>query len=152
MAELAAIGFVASIVQLVAFGAKVLGRLNEFQSDLRDIPKSFRGIKVELPLLLDTLKGTQRASNAGMLGAATEKALLPVVNGCKAQIESLNTILDKILPKNGDSRARKITKALSSLTQERDIDKMSSTLRNHIQVLTYYHAAASSTLEPSKGT
>ena len=53
MAEaLAAIGAVASIVQLVDFGSKVLLRLNEFQSSIGEIPKVFQHVKAELPVLL----------------------------------------------------------------------------------------------------
>jgi hypothetical protein len=57
MAEaFAVVGVVSNIVQLVDFGAKVLHRLNNFQYSLGNIPKSFRHIKAELPILLDTLE------------------------------------------------------------------------------------------------
>ena len=57
MAEaLAMVGLVAAIVQFIGFGSKTVKRLDEFQSSIDDVPRSFRDIKNELPLLLDTLK------------------------------------------------------------------------------------------------
>ena len=60
MAEaIAAISLVANIVQFISFGSKVAKRLNEFQASVNDIPKVFRDIRIELPLLLDTLQKTE---------------------------------------------------------------------------------------------
>ena len=43
MAEaLAIVGLVSAIVQFVDFGGKVLERLNEFNSDVHDVPKRFK--------------------------------------------------------------------------------------------------------------
>lgn len=145
------IGIVASIIQLVDFGSKVLNRLNEFQTDLGEVPRSFRHIKVELPLLLDTLKGTKEAIDAGSLGDETKNALLPVVEGCREQIELLDAMLVKVLP-TSNSRREKGKKALSSLFHDGRVERITSTLRCYVQTLTYYHAAASSTLQPLTGT
>ena len=152
MAEvIAAVGVAASIVQLVDFGTKILRRLNEFHSNLDEIPKSFQQINTQLPLLLDTLKGTQHAIGAGVIRNDTEKALLSVINGCRVQIESLDAIIDKLLPLSSDSWAKRSKKALSSLNQESNVNKITSALGNHVQTLTFYHSAARSTLNPLKG-
>ncbi|KAL2053474.1 hypothetical protein ABVK25_006125 [Lepraria finkii] len=56
MAEAVAVaGLVAAIIQLADFGTKVVSRLNEFLISLYDVPATFRAIKTEFPLLLDTL-------------------------------------------------------------------------------------------------
>ena len=60
MAEaVAAIGLASSIVQLLAFGSKVAARLNEFKSDSQDLSGTLKTIKVQLPLILNTVKRTQ---------------------------------------------------------------------------------------------
>jgi hypothetical protein len=147
MAEaFAAISIVSSIVQLVDFGSKVLLRLNEFQSGAGEIPKTFQHIKAELPVLLDTLEQTKTAIQTGSVRDETKKALLPAIDGCRTQIESLDIVIGKALPLSGDSWRKKSRKAVSSLRQDGKVRKIRTDLQGYIQTLTYYHAAASSTL------
>lgn len=150
MAEaLAVVGVVASIVQLIDFGSKVLLRLNEFQSNAREIPETFQHIKAELPVLLDTLEQTKTAIETGSIRDETKKALLPAIDGCRTQIESLDILIMKVLPLAGDSWRERSRKVISSLRQDAKVGKIRSNLQGYIQTLTYYHAAASSTLRPS---
>jgi hypothetical protein len=147
MAEaLAVVSVVASIVQLVDFGSRVLLRLNEFQSSVGEIPKTFQHIKAELPVLLDTLEQTKTAIQTGSIRDETKKALLPAIDGCRTQIESLDLVIAKVLPLSGDSWTKKSKKAVSSLRQDAKVRKIRTDLQGYIQTLTYYHAAASSTL------
>ncbi|OCK72835.1 hypothetical protein K432DRAFT_411387, partial [Lepidopterella palustris CBS 459.81] len=149
MAEaFAVIGVVASIVQLVDFGSKVLLRLNEFQSSVGEIPKTFQHIKAELPVLLDTLEQTKTVLQTGSVRDETKKALLPAIDGCRTQIELLNIVIGKVLPLPSDSWREKSRKAVSSLRQDGKVRKIRTDLQGYIQTLTYYHAAASSTLRP----
>src|SRR5438876_8108847 len=98
MAEaLAVAAVVASVVQLVEFGSKILRRLNDFQSSLGEIPESFRHIKAELPVLLDTLQQTKEAIDAGSIRDETKQALLPAIQGCRVQIKSLDDVILKVL-------------------------------------------------------
>jgi hypothetical protein len=61
MAEAAAvIGLVSAIVQLVQFGSKIVNRLDEFQSNVGQVPQTFRDIKNQLPLLLNALRRTKK--------------------------------------------------------------------------------------------
>lgn len=152
MAEaLAVVGVVANMVQLIDFGSKVLLRLNEFQSNAREIPKTFQHIKAELPVLLDTLEQTKTAIETGSIRDETKKALLPAIDGCRRQIESLDILIMKVLPLAGDSWRERSRKAISSLRQDAKVGKIRSDLQGYIQTLTYYHAAASSTLRSSIG-
>ena len=152
MAEaIAVIGVVASIVQLVDFSSRVLHRFEEFQSSLGEIPKSFRNIKAELPVLQDTLQQTREAINAGLVRDETKKALIPAIEGCTEQIGLLDPILANTLPTPTDSRLRRGTKAILSLHQEAKIESITKILRGYIGTLTFYYAAASSTLRPLTG-
>ncbi|KFY39482.1 hypothetical protein V494_03965 [Pseudogymnoascus sp. VKM F-4513 (FW-928)] len=147
---LTAIGIVANIIQLVDFSTKVLERLNDFQSSLGEVPKVFRHIKVELPVLQETLKQTVDKINHGAIEDSTRAALLPAVQGCTNQIEELDSLLAKALPVAGDSRFTKTTKALWSIKQDSKVESITKTLRGYIATLTFYHAAMSSTLQPIK--
>ena len=101
MAEaLALVGLVSAIVQFIEFGTEIASRLHEFH--VSDVPKTFRDIKTELPLLLDTLQRTKEQAEAGLVSKSTQQALLPVVEGCRSQVELLNDTLVKALPMPGD--------------------------------------------------
>ncbi|KFY49012.1 hypothetical protein V495_00825 [Pseudogymnoascus sp. VKM F-4514 (FW-929)] len=146
------VGIVANIVQLVDFSTTVLARLNDFQSTLGEIPKAFRHIKAELPVLQETLKQTKGKIDDGAVEDSTRAALLPAVQGCKIQIEALDGLLAEVLPVAGDSRFKKTTKALWSITQDSKAESITKALRGYIATLTFYHAAMSSTLQPIKDT
>lgn len=153
MAEaLVVVGVVANIVQLVDFGSKVLRRLNDFQSSLGEIPKTFKHVKDELPILLETLNQTKDAVEKGTIKEETKKALLLVVNGCQTQITLLDNLISRSLPQKGDSWRKKTGKAIVSLRQDATVNKITATLRTHIQSLTNYRVAASSTLRTTNGT
>jgi hypothetical protein len=153
MAEaLAVIGLVSAIVQFVDFGSKIARRLQDFHSSAVEVPKAFQDVKVELPLLVDTLKRTQAQAESGIYSKETQQALLPVVEGCRSQAELLDDILVKILPNTEDSPMRRGVKAFSSVGQERKVEQIASTLRKYVQILTYHQStgATSVTVLPTK--
>ena len=150
MAEaLAVVGIVANIIQLVDFGTRVLKRPEEYQSTLVEIPKTFRHIKAELPVLLDALRQTKAAIDAGLLEDESKVALLPVVEGCSVQIKALDEMIEKALPALSDSWTRRGRRALQSIRYESKVEKATVVIRGYFQTLTY-HAAAS--WRPSAGT
>ena len=152
MAEaIAVVGVVASIVQLVDFGSKVLHRLNDFQSSLEDIPNTFKHVKCELLILLETLNQTKDAVEKGSIKEETKKALLLVIDGCQMQISQLDDLISRSLPQGGDSWRKKTGKAILNLRQDAKIAKIMTTLRTHIQILTNYQVAALSTLQTVSG-
>jgi len=152
MAEaLAVVGVVASIVQLVDFGAKVLHRLNDFQSRRGEIPKVFQHVKAELPILLETLDQTKVAVENGSTKEETKKDILLVIEGCQTQITVLDNLISTALPQQDDSWRTKTGKAILSLRQDSKVNKITATLRTHIQSLTNYRVAALSTLQTANG-
>lgn len=152
MAEaLAVVSIVSSIVQLVDFGSRLLQRLQEYQTTLGEIPKSFRAIKRELPLLLDTLKQTKSGAENGTLRQDTKLALLPIIEGCVDNVKALEDIINKNLPATGDSWGKKGRKAVASFRQDTKVNRIIAEIQNHVRTLTYYHAAAASTERTKPG-
>ena len=142
MAEaLAVVGIFANVAQLVDFGARVLKRLDQYQSAYTEIPEALRHIKSELPVLLDALRQTKAA--VGSLPDESKRALLPAVEGCHVQIKALDEVMEKVLPVSSDSRIRRGKKALRSFRYDAKVEKITSVIRGYVQTLTY-HAAASS--------
>jgi N-terminal domain on NACHT_NTPase and P-loop NTPases len=142
---LAAVGIVANIIQIADFGSRVLKRLEEYRSELGEIPEAFRHIKAELPVLLDALQQTKAAIDTGSLRDKTKNALLPAVEGCGVQIKALDDVIAEVLPASDDSWARRRRKAFQSLRYDVKVKKITVVVRGYIQTLTY-HAAASSLL------
>jgi hypothetical protein len=152
MAEaIAIVGVVASIAQLIDFSATVVNRLQKFHSDVRELPESLRHIRTELPILSTALHQIQQAVEAGLVGNGARDALVPVIDGCREQIEQLNSILGKTLPPANASWRTKSKMAILSLHQDDKIEKITTSLRNYIATLTFYCTAASSTLQPLTG-
>ena len=152
MAEaLAVISVVANIIQLVDFSSKLLHRLDEFQSSLGEIPKSFRHFSAELPVLRVTLQKVRDAIEAGSVGDETEKALIPAIYGCKEQIQLLDTLLTTILPEATDSRLKRGRKAMLSLNQESKVKSITRILHSYIRTLTFYYTVVSSTRQALTG-
>jgi hypothetical protein len=153
MAEaLAVVGLAAAIIQFVDFSSKIVERLQDFHSSVNEAPNAFRDVKAELPLLLNTLKRTQAQAESGDISRETQEALLPVVEGCRSQVELLDSTLTKTLPKLGDSSWRRGMMAFSSVGQEKKVEQITSTLRKYVQTLTYHQATDPTKLviRPSK--
>ncbi|KAF2737831.1 hypothetical protein EJ04DRAFT_460527, partial [Polyplosphaeria fusca] len=149
MAEaLAVVGVVASIVQLVDFSTRVVSRLDEFYSVAKEVPKSFRHVKTELPLLATTLEQLKSAIDTTSVADGSKKALLPVVTGCNEQVAQLDAVLEKTLPEASDGLRRKDKKVIVSLRHDAKVESITRALRNYIGVLTFYYVATSSTLQP----
>ncbi|KAF1999768.1 hypothetical protein P154DRAFT_523078 [Amniculicola lignicola CBS 123094] len=149
MAEaLAVVAVVASIVQLVDFSNRVVRRLDEFHSIAGEIPKSFCQVKTELPLLGTTLQQLKEAIDADLVTDGSKTALLPVIAGCQEQVAQLDAILAKRLPGITDSWRKRGKKALVSLHHDAKVESITKILQNHIGILRFYYAAASSTLQP----
>jgi hypothetical protein len=83
------VGLVSSIIQIVDFSIKVTTTINDFCSTKQDVPKVFRNIEAQLPLLkssLQTLGDEHYIDSLSTLFMETLKGL-PLV--CKAQIAEL---------------------------------------------------------------
>jgi hypothetical protein len=152
MAEaLAIVSVIASIVQLVDFSTRVVSRLDEFYSVAKEIPKSFRHVKTELPLLATTLSQLKEAIDTTSVTDGSKNALVPVIAGCNEQVAQLDAILKKTLPETNDSLRIKGKKAMVSLHYDPKVESITKTLRSYVGILTFYCAAASSNLQPLTG-
>jgi ABC-type transporter Mla subunit MlaD len=152
MAEaLAIVSVVASIIQLVDFSTRVVSRLDEFYSVAKEVPKSIRHVKNELPLLATTLAQLQEAIDTTPVAERSTKALVPVIAGCNEQVAQLDAILEKILPAASDSLRIKGKKVVVSLHYDPKVESIMKILRNYVAILTFYCAAASSRLQPLTG-
>jgi hypothetical protein len=135
------IGLVSAITQLVDLGSKIVSRLDEFQSTVDQVPRTFHDIKNQLPLLLNTLQRTKAQAEAEDIDEDTQRAILSVVEGCRSQVRSLDDILVRTLPAKSDSRWRRGMKVFLSVSQEKDVRQIVERLQTYVLTLTYHQAA-----------
>ena len=139
MDPLSGLSLAAAVVQFVELGTKVASRINEFRKSTGEVPESLRSVSDQLPLLVQSLKRTQEHRPHDK---DEEISLKPVVEGCYAQVQSLQQILDKTLPSKDESAWRRGRKALSSLNKDGDRQRINSKLAEYIRTLTYFHTTA----------
>jgi NACHT NTPase-like protein len=142
MAEaLVCISTASSIADLVKLCSKVVRRIKDY----RDVPRTFRQIQVQLPVLRNILQNTDSAINAGYFD---EDVVLPVVGECAKQIEALGTLLEKSLPGENDSHVKRGRKAINSILKDSKIESITDSIQTYIQTLT---ANATASLTQKQG-
>jgi hypothetical protein len=146
MAEaLAVVGIVSSIIQVVEFSTKVAERLNDFASTVGEVPRAFRHIQTELPLIIDSLRRIKNQAESGSVESTTTTAVWPVLKDCQREITRLQNILDKTVPSVGDSSWERRKKAFLSLGKDKEVEEIADSLSRYVRVLTLHQ-----TLEGSK--
>ncbi|KAF1954788.1 hypothetical protein CC80DRAFT_116182 [Byssothecium circinans] len=137
MAELAAIGTAANILQLVQFTTTVIGRLKEYQNLVDNVPHTLKQATAELPLLKLTLNKLREAVDKDSLALDMSEAVLPALKECDASIRSLHDTLEKIVPSPDDSMTQKHVRAMKSLRYDSKIEETIQRIREYIRALTF---------------
>ena len=139
MAEaIAVISFVSTVCSLADYGTRVVKRLNEFRTNVHDLPQTFLHVSDQLPLLTDTVNRIHRQAEDGHLSPQTETVLRPVVEGIHAQLTQLDSVLVKVLPSAKASTWEKGIKAVRSLKAQKTVDDFASVIDRYISNLTVY--------------
>ncbi|KAK4168165.1 short-chain dehydrogenase [Cladorrhinum sp. PSN259] len=138
MDPITALGLAAAILQFVEIGSKIVQRLSEFSADVNQVPKSFRQVRTELPLIVDGLRRINEQVKSGALEPTTEAALVPVITECLHAALQLNDLLDKTLPSADASTWERRKKALSSLAKDKKVDDLGDALGRYLRVLTFH--------------
>ncbi|MCJ1380713.1 hypothetical protein MMC17_003821 [Xylographa soralifera] len=135
------VGLVATIIQLVDFGTKLILRLREASERIGEVPAGFADISIRLPLLIDCLNRIK--DDAGGLSETTRTALSPVIGSCLDQVKRLDDILVKVTPRLEDSDWRIGKKTIKGLGLEGKVQKIDATIKDNIQILTLYQSIKS---------
>jgi hypothetical protein len=108
------------------------------------MPRAFRHIKTELPLIIDSLRRIQDQARAGRLETATVDAVKPVIRDCQREIKRLEAILDKTVPSVDASSWDRRKKAFLSLGKDKDVEQIADSLSRYVRVLTLHQAVEGS--------
>ena len=144
MAEaMATVGFVAAIIDISCFAKRLVDRCKEFHSRAKDVPKAFRDICDQLPLIVLSLEQIRAQVESGLLSEDSLISLQPVIKACHEEVKDLEVILNKILPAPSASSWDRSALALRSLCYETKVKKSTANLDSHIQKLMFYQISIS---------
>ena len=147
MAEaIAVISFISAVASLTNYGKIVVKRLNDFRSNVRDLPGVFLYIGHQLPLLITTVDKIYERAKNGDIDVETEAALRPVVDGVQEQLRELDVVLVKVLPSAKASTWGKGIKALKSPGYEKTVREIASVIDRYALNLTAYQTVSNGNL------
>ncbi|KAM0513977.1 hypothetical protein ACHAPE_007332 [Trichoderma viride] len=125
-------------MKFIELGTKVAIRVADFSSAVDGVPRAFKQIRTELPLILDGLRRIQRNIDNALIDKETQEALMPVVRGCLAETQQLNKVIEKALPSTGDSSLERKLKAVKSLTYDKKIEEIAESLESYTKTLIFH--------------
>lgn len=100
MAEaVAAAGLAAAIAQFVQLSIKIVQRLDQYHKDASKLPEVLQPIRERLPLLQDAFGRSHAQAASSLLSTETQSALMPILGHCRLQVQALDSLLNKILPR-----------------------------------------------------
>ncbi|KAK1830481.1 short-chain dehydrogenase [Podospora conica] len=144
MEPVTAIGLVAAIVQFVDVGSRIVKRLSDFNNNLDQIPKAFRQVKTELPLIIDGVRRIQDQVKSNDISPTSQEALLPVLRECQDAAQKLEGLLEHILPPVTASSLERKLKAIASLRHDSKVQDIAATLGKYVRVLTFHQVTNNS--------
>ena len=133
MEPVTAVGLASSVVTFVAVGSKLVRRLKEL-SEAGDVPEVFRDVHRRLLIVKDKIDSMQHKFED--LSPEARAELKEIVEQCTEQSSHLAEILKKVQVSKSDSRFQKIIKAGISMAEEGRVQRIATTLRDNIQLLT----------------
>ncbi|KAL8828243.1 MAG: hypothetical protein Q9170_006687 [Blastenia crenularia] len=133
MDPITAYGLASAIITFVDFGTKVAKRVKDL-SEAGDIPEAFRDIKTRLPLIVDFIAHTQ--PDIDKLSPEGHEAFKEVVRQSIKQVGQIDEILKKVTISRGESLLKKTVKVGVGLKEEGRVQKISTALKDSVQLLT----------------
>lgn len=146
------VGVAASVLQIIQIGALVVSRIAQYSAAYGEVPEAFRHIHNRIKLLDDALRLTkEKMENDGNNGnnGTTSDAFEPILKDCLAQMTKLQSTIDIVLPKQGDSSANRKWKAIKSMKYDSEIQRLDDTIGKYMTLMSQHHVIANATQTPS---
>ena len=143
MAELAALGSAASILQIIDISIRVVKRIHEYRKSGKGFPEALEHISNRLPALIDALQDTKSALDT--MTDRTRRAIAPSVTGCLIQIQKLEVIMNEITARSSESSLSRGRKFVTAFLYESGIKEIDKTIQEYMAALTHHHILSSST-------
>ena len=137
----AAIGLIASIASLVDYGWSISKRMTEFVTNSDEVPKAFRVVQQQLPLLLNILEDLKVQAEHRDLSEDRRTAVQRVIDGCSLQVNTLEQILKDSIPRKDEQSWHKRLKAIKSIRNEKKVDRIVQVIQGYISLLSLSQAS-----------
>ncbi|KAI4959802.1 hypothetical protein J4E86_003527 [Alternaria arbusti] len=145
MAELAAVGVAASIIQVIDISVRVIERLNEYRKKGDSLPDAFKHVSTRLPIFVLALRTTN--SKIEDMTDDARRAMKPAIEECFNQIRNLEMIIDKVLFKPGDRGTTRGWKSVASVRYDGDVKELDKVIRRYMEAVHYGLSSATQHLE-----
>jgi hypothetical protein len=122
------VGVVAAGVQFADVGVRVLKAIWDVRNSLEDVPENLKVLAVQLQQLL---KLTENIKSNSSLKAMNADIGNDILSDCVTLVNDLQTLLDHVLVKAGDSPAWRGWKAVVSIKKEEKILKLGTRLESN---------------------
>lgn len=129
MAEV--IGLISSIITVVDITVKLLNAIK----DSRRLPQAFQAVAERLPLVLDTLRATEKNIQNRSPDPRTCEAARSTLQSCKQKAEGLRGMLETLAQTPDVSRVARYRAAVRSLGKETMVEKTMTELLRDVQLL-----------------
>jgi tetratricopeptide (TPR) repeat protein len=134
-----ALAIAGNVTQFLSTAYKLTSRIRVYCSKSRNAPTVFHELSIQIPMLCYLFEDC-RSLKAETV--ADEDSLIPVLDGCRRVIESLDRLVSSVLPDTDDTLGTKVLKGVRSVSVENrvleckaELESYKTTLALHLSVL-----------------
>ena len=125
--------FVLSLISSVISICEATKTIYEAAKDAKGQPEAFRQVNAQLGLVIVILDRSKE--KAKKVDEASQDALEPILESCKAKAENLNKIFQKVIRKDDDKWYDRYKKAVGALGRGQKVESLMAGILKDIQVL-----------------
>jgi hypothetical protein len=141
----ALLGISASVIQVLEACTKVLRLVQQFHNN----DAAFQDLALQLPLLAQTLESLNTPAYRQRLDAATEKALMRVLEGCRRQLDALDGLIRSMTPAETASKLKRTWHGFRSFGKDTRLREIVGVLAEYKATITL-HLSAQQTEQVAK--
>lgn len=147
MEPVSAVSLASAVVQLTQFAFHVASRVKKFTNDELELPDTLRDIAPRLPLVVSVVQGFENRikQHPEAFSPNTLATFQTFIIGISETCKQLQEILEKYLPQEDESNWGKIKKAIKSIGQDKDVEKLAQKLKDDILHLTLFQVSSQHT-------
>ena len=125
--------FVFGLISGVISICQATQAIYEAAKDAKGQPEAFRQVHARLVLVIAILDKTKE--RAKTVDEASQEALEPILESCKAKVENLHKIFQKVIRKDDDKWYGRYKKAAGTLAKGQKVESLMAEILKDIQVL-----------------
>ncbi|KAF3904087.1 hypothetical protein ABW20_dc0109725 [Dactylellina cionopaga] len=130
-------GLVGSIIGFMGIAHNILASIQAC-STTKAIPKVFKHVAIQLPLIIEIMKQIEVDCRNGSVWSDAQTTLIPVVNGCLEQATVLEKLILEMLPTPREYKIRIIKKAIARMCKRKAIVFSLNILESYKSTLSLY--------------